>query len=181
MRLHRHVGQRLARQARLLALVERAEARRQFGLQRKSGQQLLAKTMDGLDAQPAAGRFQHFGEQTPGIVARLRPGLLAQRLQVVEQVDLFHLHPGGQAIMDAVGHFRRARLGEGEAQDIFRPDPLQQQTEDARGQHMGLAGPGRRRQPDMGVGRSSARLIAQQFLERAGLSHRRGHTIPPAA
>jgi hypothetical protein len=175
------IGQRLPREARLFTLVERAEARRQVGLQRKGGQQLLAEAVDRLDAQATAGRFQHFGEQPPRLILHVGIMAFAQRDEVSGQRWSIQLHPGGEAIVDAVRHFRGARLGEGEAQNIFRPHPLKQQAEHARGQHMRLARAGGGGQPDMRIRRGGPRLIAEQLLKCARLSHRRGHTIPPAA
>ena len=125
MRLHHHVRQRLPGQPGLFALVEGAKARRQFGFQREGGQQLLAKAVNGLDAQAAAGGFQHFGEEAPGLLLLLRPMIFAQCDQVTRQRGPVHLNPCRQSVMDAVRHFRGARLGEGQAQDIFRPHALQ--------------------------------------------------------
>ena len=95
---------------------------------------------------------------------------LAQRDQVGGKAGAVHLHPGGQPVMDAIGHFRRARLGEGEAEDLFGAHPLQQQAEDARGQHMGLSGAGGGRQPDMGVGRGGQRRRAAAGAPKLSLS-----------
>ncbi len=80
--------------------------------------------MDGLDTKAAAGGFQHLREEAPGAIASLRAAILVQRLQILEQFAFLHLDPGGEAIMDAVSHFRRASFGEGEAEDIFGPHAL---------------------------------------------------------
>ena len=180
LRAHHHVRQRLAGKGRLLALIQRPKARRQFSLQRKGCQQLLTKAMNRLNAQ-ATGGLQHLGEQAPGMILHLRAMILTQRHQVCRQRGAIHLDPRRQPIMDAIGHFGRPRLGEGQAEDILRPHPLEQQAKYTRGKDMGLSRPRRCRQPHMGVRSGSPCLIAEQFLKRARLTHRRGHTIPPAA
>ena len=68
--LAHQIGQHLAPELHLIALLQRREARHQAGLGRKCRQQRLAETVDRLDAQPPAGRVQHLGKQPP------RPGLI---------------------------------------------------------------------------------------------------------
>ena len=186
----------LAPQIGLLPLLHRAETRHQPGLQRKGGEQLLAEAVDGLDAQAAAGRLQHAGEETAGILPPFGAEILAQRLQVFRQRDVVHLHPGGEAAVHALRHFRGARLGESQAEDIFRLHPAQQQAENAGGEHMGLARARRGGKPDMRLRRRSIRLRPAQPQQRISdpghgrlpsrqrrrwRARRPGHTIPPAA
>ena len=52
--------------------LDRPEARRDARLGGKRGEQGLRKAVDGLDAQAAAGRIEHLGEQAAGALARRR-------------------------------------------------------------------------------------------------------------
>ena len=173
-----HLGQRLAPQHRLLARLERAEAGDQSRLDRKGGEQPLAEAVDGLDAQAAAGRVEHLGEERAGAGALRRVAGLAQRLQIAAEIGIGHPHPGGEPVGYALCHLRGARLGEGEAQSRGRLHALQQQAEDARGQDLRLARTRRGAEPDMRVGVGRARLLAlegRQWAEAALSAH--GRTI----
>jgi hypothetical protein len=66
-----HFFQCEAGQFLLLAVLQRAEARHQPRLQRKSGKELLRKTVDRLNAQSAACRLQHAGEELARARARI--------------------------------------------------------------------------------------------------------------
>ena len=155
-------GQQFAR----FALRKNLEMGRHVRLQRKTGQEGLTEGVDGLDTD-AARRLQHPGEQAagggdPGIVGRLA-GQFGQRL-----ADLrFRLRrPIGQDIIEAHGHLRRRRAGEGQAQNGLGPGARQHQAKHPVGQNLGLAGP--RRSPDPGR------------MGRIGGEHLRGgHSSPP--
>ncbi len=169
--------QRLARQHLFLTPLKRAEAGKQAGLERKRGEQALAKAVDRLNADAAAGRVEHPRKERAR--ARHHSGIemiLAKRKQLLAQIGLGHPHPAREPAIDPSGHLARTRLRKGEAQDRSGVDSAQQQAIDARGQHLCLAGPRRRRQPDMAFRVARARLIAlQPGQEAAGLTH--GPTI----
>ena len=111
-----HPGQRLARQHRFLARLQRAKARRKARLDREGRKQPLAEAVDGLDAKPTARRVEHACEQRPRPVAQVGRRRLAQRLQVAEQLGLGHPHPGGETAIDPLRHLGGACLGEGQTQ-----------------------------------------------------------------
>ena len=97
-------------------------------------------------------------------IVRLSP----RRIEVGPEFAVLEPHPSGEPRADAVGHLGRRGLGEGQAQDRFRPRALQQQAQHARGQHLRLAGPrrGRKRRVNGGVGRPApARPSAAEGLE----------------
>ena len=77
---------------------------------------------------------------------RLRIVRFAEVQQVGSELAVLQPHPGREPRADAVGHFGRRRLGEGEAEDRFRARALEQQPQHARGQHLRLAGSRRSRQ-----------------------------------
>ena len=63
--------------------------------------------------------------------------------RLVAQARSSDAPPIRQLLGDAVGHLRRRRLGEGEAEDALRRRAGQQQAQHAVGQHLGLARAGR--------------------------------------
>ena len=81
-----------------------------------------------------------------------------EREQFLAQVIVLQAHPMGQARIDPLCHLRRARFGEGQAKDRRRIDPVEQQPQHPRREHMGLAGAGR------GGKRGMARRIRRPFL-----------------
>ena len=94
--------------------------------------------------------------------------LLAQRDQIGAEVGLARAHPRRQPRVDPPRHLGRARLGEGQAQDRARIGAAEQQAIDPRRQHLRLARPRRRRQPDVRAGIARARLLVDQRREVAG-------------
>ena len=160
-----------------VAILDHLEMGRHAGLQRKALEQRLAEGMDGLDAH--AGRHIEAGrEQGAGArhLRRIRPApdYLAQ---VFAQFGLVPQRPRAQIAGDAPGHLRRRRPGEGQAQDARRRCAVQQQPQDAPGQHPGLAGAGagadpggdaRPRGPALGAPGGPVRV---RRLPRAGVVH----------
>ena len=83
----------------------------------KAASKVWAKLWMVWIRRPPPGRFEHLGEQASGALdasaghcprrGRTAPCSAASRQS----------HPMRQPLADAVGHFRRARLGEGQAQD----------------------------------------------------------------
>ena len=53
--------------------------------------------------------------------------VFAEREQFLAQIGVGHPHPSREPRADAIGHFRRAGLGEGQAQDALRPHAAEQQ------------------------------------------------------
>ena len=179
--LDQHLGKRLARQHRLFARLEGAETRHQPRLDRERRQQALREAVDRLNTDAAAGRIKHLGKQRSSMRALFRPALFAQRAQIVEQRLFLHPHPRRQTRTDPPGHFGRAGLGEGEAQDRAGIDPAKQQAKHARRQHLRLARARRRGKPDVRFRPAGRRLIAGQRWQgfRAMTAH--DHTIRRAA
>ena len=144
----------------------------------KGGEQALGEGVDGLDAQAAAGRLEHAGEQGAGPRAGLRPRILAERDQLMAEIGVLEPHPISEPRMDPPGHLGRARLGEGEAEDRGRIDAGEQQPQHPRGEDMGLAGPRRGRQRGMVARMRGAQLVAFEDGEGAeAIGH--GGTLAP--
>ena len=105
--------------------------------------------MDRVDPQAPARAIEHGREQAARLVLRLRPKVRANRLQVPGQRNGIGAYPAGQHFVDARRHFGRTRLGEGQAEDLVRTNiVLQQQAQHPGRKHLGLARPGRGREPD---------------------------------
>ena len=130
--------------------LEDGEVGRDSGLQREAPEQGLAEGVDGLDVH-AAGRVQHLGEQVArpaaDVVVGLAPQMAGQRFL---QRLVRRRRPLAQLLGDAVRHLGGGRPGEGEAQDMLGPGAGEHQAQHPVGEHLGLAGSGRRRHPDGG-------------------------------
>ena len=166
-----HLGERLARQHRFLALIERAKAGDQPRLHREGGEQRLAEAVDRLDADAAPGRVEHLGEELAGPFAAGGRNVLAQRLEIGGQFGIGRADPAGEPAGDPLGHLGGAGLGEGEAQDRARIGAVQQQPPDARSEHLRLAGASRGGEPDMAPGVARRLLIALEPVEGADFRH----------
>ena len=95
----------------------------------------------------------------PRFLARFGACIGTNRLKVMEQKPVVHLHPSRQQLIDAVGHFGRASLGKGDAQQIFRLDVIfQQKPNDARREHLRFTRPCRRAEPDIVARHNGAAL-----------------------
>ncbi len=145
--------------------LDRLEARSDVGFRREGREQRLGKAMDGLDSQ-AARRLEHLGEQAPRPLASKRVVALAEASEVGRELAILHPHPGSKPLADAVRHLGGAGLGEGQAEDGFGRDALQQQPEHARGQDLGLAAARRRRQRSMPARVDRGGLVALELGER---------------
>ncbi len=140
------IGDRL----RGAALLDHGEFGRHPGFERKTAQQRLAEGVDRRDLGAARG-VEHAGEKLPGprniVVLRHMPG---QRHQLFGECARRQCGPGGEPVVDPVGHLRRRGAGEGQAQDPRRVGAVEHQRQQAIGQHPGLAGAGRGGDPDRG-------------------------------
>ena len=123
----------------MLGLVEHGETGGDTRFERKLVQELRAEGVDGLHFQ-AAGCLQRAGEQSPrqrpppGIRQDVRAG--ADR--VVER-RIVERGPFGERVEHALGHVGGGGLGEGDAEDFFRLDALEQEIDHPLCQYMGLA------------------------------------------
>ena len=160
----------------LLRLVEHRETGGDIGFKRELMQELGAEGVDGLDFQPA-GRFQCAREQPPrrGAPARVAcdAGTFVDRLvegRIVER------GPCRKRIEDALGHIRRSRLGESDAEDFFRRDAVEQEVDHPLRQHMGLARAGIGGDPGRRVRRRD-RALQLAHLRRNVV--RGPHSLPP--
>ena len=152
--------------------------RRDSYFQRKAAQQGFAERMNGLDVQPAR-RVQYLGEQSPGPGEGLFGGVVSGQFpQAILQPGFFQDRPFAQPLVEPVGHFRRRRPGEGEAQDPGRRRACQQQSHHPVDQHMGLAGAGVGPHPDRGGG-VGGRALLGGFGAAAGIGLC-GHSSSPA-
>jgi hypothetical protein len=132
--------------------------------------------VDRLDADAAAGRVEHLGEELAGLSDPLRRSRLPERSQIGAKIVIVGAYPAGEPASDALRHFRGASLGEGEAQDRAGIGALEQQPPDPRRQNLRLAGARRSGQPDMPIRIASAALIALKRMERARFAHRPYHS-----
>ena len=140
-RRHRATA-RIRHQGRRLALVHDLEVRRDVGLEREELQQPLAEGVQSLDLEPAR-RFDRSGEQLPGEGERRRTGPAgAGRDNVLRERLVVEARPFGERHEDAAGHIGGGGLGEGQAEDLRRLRPSEQQPQHALGQHMRLAAAG---------------------------------------
>ena len=171
-RLHQQIGQYLPRQQSALAVLHRAGAGNQPGLQRERRQQPLRERMDCIDPQPPAGAIEHGGKQRARPCHRFGIGRRADGIEAQEQLRLFQTHPFGQRSVDARGHFGGARLGESQAQDLRRRNPvLQQKPQHARGQNLRLAGARRCGKPDAVTRIDRQHLVAVQRMDGCRAAH----------
>ena len=139
----------LGQKPRGFGLLHHLEMAGNVRLQRKLVEDRLAKGVDRLDLQPAR-RLQRAGEELAGLLHRLlaRASSLGKLGQSVGQRRVRHGRPLAEPGKDTGRHFRRRRLGEGEAQNLRRIDAGQKQPHDPLGQDVGLAGAGIGRDED---------------------------------
>ena len=166
----------------LVAVVEHGEASRYVGFEGKLLQQAGAQRVDGLNLQPARC-FQRRGKQFACRFAqrhgRVRDAGVADR--GIERV-VVERDPVAERREHALGHVGGGRLGEGEAQDLFRRHAGEQQTDHALHQHMGLAGAGvgRHERGCRGIGCAGLRVTDGRRNGARSLHHSSSAT-PPAA
>ena len=163
------------------ALVEHREAGGDIGLERKLVEESGAEGMDGLHFQ-STRCLEGAREQSPRQCPPRRIGRLAQLVvdHVVERRVVIR-RPYGERVEDALGHIGGGSLGEGDAEDLFRLDALEQEIDHALREHMRLAragvggdpgrcfGIGRRplRPPDLRSGMLSGDLIRRLRCRRS--------------
>jgi len=124
----------------LVAIVEHGETRRHIGLERKLLQKPGAQCVDGLHFQPAR-RFQRPRKQFAGGLAQLcvgsgNAGVADRRIQL----RIVERHPVTERGEHALGHVGGSRLGEGDAEDLFRRHTGKEQADHSLHQHVSLAG-----------------------------------------
>ena len=163
----------VAQQLGRATLVEHLEMRREPGLERKAAEQRLTEGMDGHDLE-AARRVEHGGEQparaAPRLVVGQRPG---QRLELGVEHRVVDQRPAPEVAVDAVGHLGGGGAREGQAQQPRGRRAVEQQAHHPVGQHLGLAGAGRRRDPDR------LRRVGGVALRAAGPPARQGNSRAP--
>ena len=86
---------------------------------------------------------EHLCEQAPRMLQSVGIVALAKGIQLFAQLSVGKSHPSRKTRPNSVGHFRGARLREGQAQDAFGTSSVKQQPEDPAGKNLRLAGPGR--------------------------------------
>ena len=161
------VDQHLAHQQIAFAVFQRARSGAQARLFGKGGEQPLRKGVDRFDADAAARAIEHRGKPAARALACVRIAWRADCLKMLGQRGIGQAHPVGQPFSDTLRHFRRACLGERQAQDLVGLHPrFQQQPQHARGQHLGLAGACRGAQPDGAIGIDRVQLVAVERMDR---------------
>ena len=148
------------------AVFDLGELRADLRLKRKAPQQGGTERVDRLNFQPA-GRFDGTGKQRARAAQCLgRSGMArAQIDQRLRQFRVGQHRPGPQPLEQPVLHLGRRRLGIGQAQDVLRFDPVQQQPRHPVGQHPRLARPRIGRQPCRRIGPRRLKLAAGGFVQ----------------
>ena len=130
------------------ALLDHREFGRYPGLERKAAQQGLTEGVDRGDLDAARG-VEHPREQLARAgdqrLVRKLSGQLHQRLR---QRAGRHRRPFRQPGVEPVRHLGRSGAGKGQAQHAGGIGAVEHQPQQPLGQHRGLAGPGRGRDPD---------------------------------
>ncbi len=161
-------------------VVHLAKLRRHLGLEREAAQQRCAERMDRLDLEPA--RRLDGAREKP---ARARQRLVldgAGHAQIGErrvQRARLHHRPFPEPPEQPVLHLARGGLGVGQAQDVLRRDPVEQEPRHPVGEHPRLARSRIGRQPHRvaGLGRRDlprARVVphpTSSGFEGALISH----------
>ena len=174
--VEQHAEANLVEELRLRRLVENAEAGGDIGLERKMMQQSRTEGVNGLHLQ-SARRLQCHGEQPPCERAPRRVRLDARNLlNGCVELDIVERGPAAQLVKDAVRHVCGGGLGKRDAEDLCRVDAVEQQTDHAQRENMGLAGSGIGRHPRRGRGIRCLDLQAPQVAGNdAANSLRRAH------
>ncbi len=181
LRVREKVGERRPGKLLLRPALDRLETGRDPGLRRKRREQRLREAVDGLDAK-AARRLQHLGEQAPGPFPRGRTRIGSKRHEIGAELGILHPHPGRETRSDAVRHFRRAGLGESQAQDGLGIRPVQKQAQHAARKHLRLPRASGCRHRRMHVGIDGGGLRALQSRQRLeSCNHQAAASIVPAA
>ena len=104
----------------LVAVVEHGKARGHVCLEGELLQQTRAQCVNGLHFQPARRlqrRRKQFSRRVAQVAGRMgNAGVADRRIELV----VIERHPMAERREDALGHVGGCRLGEGEAEDLFR-------------------------------------------------------------
>ena len=177
-----HVLHRLGLRILGVAVIHKLEMRGNRGFQRETAQQGLAEGVDGADPHPAR-QVEHLGEQ------RARAfddgggnggggGIDLQPCEFGDQVWGGDGDPAAEGPLQPQRHFRRGRLGEGQALDAVGAHPGEHQPQQPVGQQLGLARPGRG--PDeRGGDRVRGSQLRPVGAVARGEGHGVGHSSPP--
>ena len=128
-----------------VAIIKHGKARRHIRLERELLQEPRAQCVDGLHLQPAR-RLQRTGKQLTRrpSQARARMGDTDSAYRIIER-GVAERDPVAERGEHALRHVGRGRLGEGDAEDLFRRHAVEQHPYHALDQHMRLARAGVRR------------------------------------
>ena len=158
------------------ALVHSSEVGHEAGLEREASKQGFAEGMDGLDLEAAAG-VEHSGKKPSRrggqVTGQRRRFLAGQRPELGCQVVVAQHGPTPEAPIEPVRHLGRRRLGKGQTKDVLGPGAGQHQAQYAVGQHSGLAGAGRSRDPDRGLGLGCLALFRRSAATAGSRRHQR--------
>ncbi len=138
-RVEQHAQADVVQELRFRGVVEHVEACRHVGLERKLMEQPGAEGVNGLHLE-SAGRLEREREQPPRLLppVGVRHNLSHGANRIVEG-RVTQRGPFAQRLEHAVRHVRGGRLGESDAEDLGRRDPVEQQPDHALGEHMRLA------------------------------------------
>ena len=135
------------------------------GFEREAAQERLAERMDGADSH-AAGEVENAGEQGAGLGDRVGSDRDTEVDEGLVEGVVVADGPFAEFGLQAVGHFRGGRLGEGQALDLGRVGAGEHQAEHAVDEQLGLARPGGRFD-ECGDGRvRRAKLLVDRALLR---------------
>ncbi len=161
--------QHLLAQGAGLAVLEHAEPRGDAGLEREAAEQRLAEGVDRLDFQPAGG-FERAGKEGAGAcepAGRNGLGGLAEGSERLPECRVVEHGPRAERPEQAVLHLGRGGLGVGQAEDLLRVGPGEEQARHPVGQDAGLARAGIGRHPARDRGGGGADLGGDGVLHHA--------------
>ncbi len=126
-----HVERQLLEKLGVLGVVEHVETRGDIGLERELMQELGAEGMDGLHLEAARG-VERAREQAPRQRATRSVGLKARALaNGFVEAGIVERGPFGERVEHPLGHVGGGGLGEGDAEDFFRLDAVEQKVDHA--------------------------------------------------
>ena len=161
-RVGQQLGERAVSELFRRPAFEGLQSRRDPRFGRKGGEQRLREAVNCLDPE-ATRRVEHAREQPPRVFQKLRSHAFTEVDEVGLEFARLHPHPRREAVADAIGHFRRARLGERQAQDRLRRRTLEEQAINPRGQDVRLAATRRRRKGGARERIGGERLLVSQL------------------
>ena len=166
--LDQEVGEDAVRQHLAVAVLHRLGAGDEASLFGKRSEQPLGEGVNRIDPEAAARAIEHAGEQRARAGAGIRIGRRADVEQIAFEQRVGKAYPARQYAVHTLRHLGGAGFRKRQAQDVFRLHAgRQQQSQNPRRKHLGLASPRRRGEPDAVRRVDGTRLIVHQGMNLA--------------